>query len=143
MSDALEKVEQIAKMADIKGQRRDDLLGFMFALGGGRDQLVYVGEFGETHDGMSVICFFSPCEKVGGGFFGGLSKAKAMQLLRASANLQFGHFCVMQLGKDEMVCARATQILETMEVQEFLAHISTVAMAADAWEKNAVGSDQF
>jgi len=143
VSDTLEKVEQIAKMADIRGQRRENLLGFLFSLQGGRDQLVYVGELGETDEGMTVICFFSPCQRRGSGFLKGLSKGDALNLLRLTAQMPFGHFCIMELGGEELVCVRATQILETMEVQEFQSHITNVALAADAWEKKVGGGDEF
>ncbi len=65
-----------------------------------------------------------------------------MKLLRYNTELPFGHFCIMQLGNAETVCVRATQILETMEVQEFEANCVSVAHVADAWEKR-LGRDEF
>ncbi len=138
----LKKIHQVAKMAGIKGQKRGSMLMYGFDLGGGRDQTVAVGSFGETPDGMNVICFFSPCERLSSGFLGGLSKSKAVELLRMNTQLAFGHFCIMEIGDEEMLCVRATQILETMAVQEFEAHCMCVAELADAWEAK-LGRDDF
>ncbi len=110
--------------------------------GRGRDQMCYVAPFAETDEGLNVVCFFSPCQKLGKGFLGGMSKSTALQLLRINASLDFGHFSLMTLGGDEMICVRATQILETMEVEEFKQNCVNVARLADAWEEK-IGKDDF
>jgi succinyl-CoA synthetase alpha subunit len=71
-----------------------------------------------------------------------MSKTVAVQLLKANAKLDFGHFCTMSLGGDEMICVRATQILETMEVEEFQQNCLNVARLADAWEEK-IGKNEF
>lgn len=141
-AELVEKIHQVATMAGIKGHREGDLLMYGWDLGRGRDQLVYVAPFSETDQGLNVICFFSPCQRLGKGFLGGMSKSTALQLLRVNAQLDFGHFCVMAIGGDELVCVRATQILETMEVQEFEQNCLHVAQLADAWEQK-IGKDDF
>ena len=142
MADVLTKVEQIARMANLRCQRRGELLFFGFDMGGGRDQTLAVAHMGESDDGMNVIVFFSPCQAISTGLLGGLSKSSAVGLLRHNANLPFGHFAIMELGDKEMVCVRATQMLETMEVKEFEAHCHSVAQLADAWEQK-IGQDKF
>ncbi|MGI9458239.1 MAG: hypothetical protein ACR2NU_16875 [Aeoliella sp.] len=143
MEEILTKVEQIARMADLKCQRNGDLLMFGFDMGGGRSQTVAVTKFAEGEDGMNIILFFSPCQEISKGVFaGGLSKGSATTLLRHNASLPFGHFAIMEIDDQEMVCVRTTQILETMEVEEFQGHCYGVANVADAWEKQ-LGVDKF
>ena len=142
MSELIDQIEQIAKMADLPANRKEDVLVFAFDMGGGRRQLVHVLPVGETDDGMHVICFFSPCQEVREGIFGGLSRAKAMQFLRLNSELLFGHFAILMLGGHEYVCVRTTQLLETMEVEEFKAHVISVAGVADEWEAK-LGKDLF
>ena len=141
-TDIVAKIHQVASMAGIKGQRQGDLLSYGWDFGDGRDQTIYVAPFAETDDGLNVICFFSPCQQLGTGFLSGMSKQVAIQLLRTNAELEFGHFAVMKLGGDEMICVRATQILETMEVQEFEQKCLAVARLADAWEEK-IGKNEF
>jgi hypothetical protein len=142
MSDVLDKIQQVAAMAGIKGQRQGALVSYAWDFGGGRDQMCYVAPFAETDDGLNVICFFSPCQRLGKGFLSGISKQVAVQLLRTNADLDFGHFAVMKIGGEEMICVRATQILETMEVKEFEQMCLTVAQLADAWEEK-IGKNDF
>jgi hypothetical protein len=140
--DITAKIQQVASMAGIKGQRQGELLSYGWDFGHGRDQMVYVAPFAETDDGLNVICFFSPCQRLGTGFLSGMSKQVALQLLRTNSELEFGHFAVMKLGGEEMICVRATQILETMEVQEFEQKCLAVARLADAWEEK-IGKNEF
>ena len=142
MADILTKVERIARMADLRCQRQDNLLMFGFDLGGGRNQTVAIGHMGETEDGLNVIVFFSPCQRLSSGLMGGLSKGNSLSLLKHNADLPFGHFSIMQIGDHETVCVRATQILETMEVKEFEANCRSVAQVADAWEQK-LGRNEF
>jgi hypothetical protein len=142
VADVLTKIEQIARMADLRCQRRGELLFFGFDMGGGRTQTLAIGHMGEGDDGMNVIVFFSPCQSISSGLLGGLSKSSAVGLLKNNATLPFGHFAIMQLGEQDMVCVRATQLLETMEVKEFEALCYSVAQIADAWEQK-IGQDKF
>jgi hypothetical protein len=141
-ADVLEKIHQIATMAGIKGQRQGELLSYGWDFGRGRDQMCFVAPFIETDEGLHLVCFFSPCERLGKGFLGGMSKNTALQLLRLNSQLEFGHFAIMKLGGDELLCVRTTQILETMEVQEFEQHCMGVAKLADAWEEK-IGKNEF
>lgn len=142
VDEILKKIDQVARMAGLRGQRVGELMMYNFDLGRGREQAVAITHFGETEEGMNIITFISPCQRLSSGFLGGLNKTSAMNFLRYNTQLPFGHFCIMEIGDDEMVCVRATQILETMEVQEFEANCVTVAQVADAWEQR-IGKDDF
>ena len=64
MGDVLRKVEEIAAMADTPCERRGDTLVATYHFHDGRDQTVYIIECGETANGMHMIGFFSPCQKL-------------------------------------------------------------------------------
>lgn len=140
--DVLDQVEQIAAMADIEGHRRGEAIYYNFGLPGGRSQLIAVTEFAETGDGMHILCFLSPCQRLGSGFFSRMKGKTALELLRLNATLPNGHFCLASLDGEEHLCVRSTQILETMEVEEFEAHCGAVATLADLWEMR-LGKDEF
>ena len=135
-------ITNIAESAGIGCKRQGDTLVFGWDLGEDRDQMVYVAPFAETAGGLKVICFFSPCERLGKGFLGGISKDTAVQLLRLNSQLDFGHFCMMKLGGDELLCVRATHLLETMDAEEFKQNCANVAQLADAWEEK-IGRNEF
>lgn len=142
MGDVLQNVDQIAKLAGITGRQVGDLMSYNFNLGSGRSQAVWVGRFDETPSGLQVICFVSPCQRLGGGYLSSMTRAQAIDMLRINAQFSFGHFCLMNIGEEEMICARTTQILDTMDVEEFKAHCYSVAQMADGWEEKQ-GRDEF
>ena len=138
----LDKITAIAELAGIGGKRQADTLVYGWDLGEDRDQMVYVAPFAETAGGLKIICFFSPCERLGKGFLSGISKETAIQLLRLNSQLDFGHFCLMKLGGDELLCVRTTHLLETMDAEEFKQNCANVAQLADAWEEK-IGRNEF
>jgi len=138
----LHQVDEVAAAGGIEGKRQGDMLVYGWDLGGDRDQMVYVTSWGETAGGLHLLCFFSPCERLGKGFLGGISKETAVQLLRLNARLDFGHFCIMRLGGDELLCVRATQILQTMDPEEFKQKCANLAQLADGWEEK-IGRNEF
>ncbi|MHC4390843.1 MAG: type III secretion system chaperone family protein [Planctomycetota bacterium] len=140
--DVLARVEAVGAEAGLTGQRTGDLLMYGFELPGGRRQTLAIRKFAQTDDGMNIISFISPCERLGSGFFSGMSKKTALELLRLNSQLPNGAFCLSTIGGTEHLCVRATQILETMEVEEFEAHCMAVASLADIWEMR-IGKDEF
>lgn len=140
--DLLEKINQVAAMAGIRGQRQGNVLVYSWELGGGREHICYVAPLRETDAGLHIICFFAPCERIDQGLLSGMSRVTAIKLLRYNANLDFGHFCLMKIGEEELLCVRATQILETMEIQEFEENCLGIVRLADAWEEK-LGRDEF
>ncbi len=142
VAEIFERIARVAKLAGIDGKQQGEMLVYGWDLGDDRDQMVYVAPFGETAGGLQIICFFSPCERLGKGFLSGIGKETAVQLLRLNSQLDFGHFCIMTLGGDELLCVRTTQILETMDPEEFRQHCAHVAQLADSWEEK-IGRNEF
>ena len=137
-----EKISQIARSAGVSGKADGETVVYGWDLGGDRDQMVYVAPCGETGGGHTVLCFFSPCERLGKGFLGGISKDTAIQLLRLNSQVEFGHFCIMRLGGEELLCVRTTHLLDTMDPEEFKQNCANVAQLADAWEER-IGRNEF
>ena len=142
MNDVLKKVEQIALMADISVQLQDELLTAAFDMGDGREQHVYIGDFGEAPNGMHIVVFVSPCLRHEGGWFRGMSRDQMLDLLRRNGNQPFANFALMEIAGEEFLVVSATQLLETMEVQEFQACCQSVVSIADGYEKE-LGKDEF
>lgn len=143
-TDVLSKVEEIAGLAGYKVNRHPSgsLLMISFDMGRGRSQNVFIVPCGTTPDGKNVVSFSSPCMAVKKGMFKGIGKAQALDLLRRNAMLKFGHFAIASAGDCEGIMACASQIVETMEIEEFEALANTVAIIADEYEREH-GQDQF
>ena len=141
-NETFRQIVSIAESCGISGKEQGEMLVYGWDLGDDRDQMVYITPLGATGGGMRIICFFSPCQRLGKGFLGGVSKDTALQILRMNSQLEFGHFCIMKLGGDEMLCVRTTQILETMQPEEFKQNCASVAQVADGWEER-IGRNEF
>ncbi len=144
-TEVLRKVNEIAALAGYTVQPHDqveDMLVCPFDMGGGRSQIVYIHPVGQTPDGMEIISFFSPCAAVKQGFLNGLSKRHAVDLLRRNGMLLGGQFAVVDFGNIDLLVVRSTQIVDTMEVEEFRMHANLVAMVADDYERE-MGTDVF
>ncbi|MCL4741182.1 MAG: hypothetical protein KJZ54_03175 [Phycisphaerales bacterium] len=143
-TDVLSKVEEIAGLAGYKVSRHPSggLLVVAFDMGRGRTQNVFIAPCGTTPDGKNVVTISSPCMAVKKGLFKGIGRAQALDLLRRNAMLTFGHFAIASAGDCEGVMVCATQIVETMEIEEFEALVNTVAIVADEYEREH-GQDRF
>jgi hypothetical protein len=145
ITQVLEKVSQIATMAGytVKSMPERNFVAVPFDMGNGRKQVVYVRYIGQTPDEHDVVSFDSPCMEVKKGWLRGLSKDRAIDLLKRNANLLFGRFAIEQIeGEDDVLIVCSTQIIDTMEVEEFDAHCRAVAVIADEYEKE-LGTDHF
>ena len=126
----------------LESKREDDAIVFSFDLSDSRHQSVYVKLFSESEDGLHRFAFLSPCQKLGTGFLSGISKAKAVELLRHNATLPTGHFCLLRMGGQELLCVRSVRALEHLSVQEFKTHCRQICTLADDWEQQ-LGRDDF
>jgi len=90
----LKQVESVAAVAGLRGaidETRDHFhLGF--ETGNGRNQRLFVRPTGPTHDGKTIITFFSPARTLSKGMFAGLSRQEAIDILRLNENLYFARF---------------------------------------------------
>lgn len=140
----LDQLKQIGSMAGYELQMHEngDMLVTPFDMDNGRKQLVYLRYAGRTPNDKDVVAFMSPCLEIKKGFMRGLGGGRAVDLLRRNAQLLFGHFALFDFGDVEILMSSSYQILETMEIEEFEAHLNCVALAADSYEQEH-GLDQF
>ena len=87
--------------------------------------------------------FVAAVQRIGKGLLGGGMKGStAIDLLRRNASMPFAAFCLLPGGDGETLCARSTQLLETMDPEEFQASCLCVARFADEYEAT-LGKDEF
>lgn len=144
-TNVMQKVEQIATMAGYKVQQHPqmpDMIVCPFDMGNGRSQVVYLHPCGQSFEGQDVICFMSPCMSVKKGLLKGLSKKVASNLLQRNSCLKTGAFAIVNFDNIDLLVVRSTQIVDTMEVEEFRMHVNACAVIADEYEREH-GTDVF
>ncbi len=142
----LDKVKKIAQIAGFSLEQPKELgtktLVCGFNMPGNRKQIVYISHSGETPDGLDIISFASPCMEVRKGFLGGLGRKTAEDLLRRNSILPLGGFGLADFGDGEVLIVKSNQIVDTLTIEDFEAHVSLVALVADEYEKE-LGKDEF
>jgi hypothetical protein len=140
----LRQISRIASEAGMRGQIDDDGRHFVMAfdLGDGRFQTIYVRPSMQTPDGNQVVSFMSPCLVVKKGFMSGLSRDRALELLRMNENIPFARFGILELGNEDMIVTSVDHLLENLDPDELKNNAYCVAMAADSYEQK-YGRDDF
>ncbi|MHC4696738.1 MAG: type III secretion system chaperone family protein [Planctomycetota bacterium] len=146
-AEVLEKVSKVAAEADfiLHPHPNADVLMIKFNMGDGRSQTVYIEYTGQTFDGQDCVTFMSPCkvvkkEKL---LSGDLNREQVIALLRRNAKLRFGSFALETFeGLNDVLVVMSSQIVDTMDVEEFKTHVAFVAYAADEYEREC-GQDVF
>jgi len=144
-TDVSRKVEEIGTMAGFKlgrHQQIPEMIVCPFDMGQGRSQTVYITPVGQTPAGEDLVCFMSPCQTVKKGLLGSMPKNQAVDLLRRNSQLITGSFAIQQFGDTDILVVRSTQIVDTMEIEEFKFHANFVAIIADEYEREH-GTDVF
>ncbi len=144
-TDITQKIEEIGTMAGYKLARHPqlpDMLVCPFDMGNGRSQSVYIMPSGQTPAGEDLACFMSPCQALKKGLLGSMSKNQAVDLLKRNAGLVTGCFAIESMGDTDMLVVRSTQIVPTMEIEEFKFQVNLVALIADEYEREH-GNDVF
>jgi hypothetical protein len=138
----LERVSEVATLAGIKGKINEDKMhfGMGFELDQGRSQVVYVRD--SSKEDRKIVTIFSPCLVVKKGLFSGLSKERALDLLRMNENVLFARYGIWEGKSEIMVVASIDHLLDTLDPDEFKASAFHVAMAADTYERK-YGKDNF
>jgi hypothetical protein len=139
----LERVGDIATLAGFKGKLDDERMQFALGLGfdNGRSQMVYVRDTSRSPD-RHIITVFSPCLVRKKGFWKGVSKELAIQLLRKNEAVHFARYGIWELEKQDVIVASIDHLLDTLDPPEFEASVVHVAMAADTLERQH-GQDEF
>lgn len=139
----LERVGEIATLAGFTGKLDEERLQFVigFNFGNGRSQIVYIRDVSRSPD-RQIITVFSPCLVKKKGFFQGISKEMAIDLLCRNEKVPFARYGIWESEKERMVVASIDHLLDTLDPPEFEASVSHVAVAADMVEREH-GQDQF
>jgi hypothetical protein len=140
-----QKVEEIANMAGYQLGRHPqvpEMLVCNFDMGNGRSQAVYIMPIGQAPGGEEMVSFISPCQRMKKGLLGSMSKSQAVDLLKRNANLIAGCFAIQSVGDVDVLVFRSTQIVDTMEIEEFKFHLNLVGFIADEYEREH-GTDVF
>ncbi len=139
----LEKVAEIATLAGLKGHMDEEAMRYFIGIGleGDRKQAVYVRDTTRS-DEHKIVTIYSPCLIVKKGFFAGVSKNQAIELLRLNEALHFARFGIIENEKESIVVASVDHLLDTLDPGEFEASVFCVAQAADMYEKK-FGKDEF
>ena len=145
--EVLEKVNKVAAKANYKLHPHPNghVLMIKFNMGNNRSQTVYIEHTGKTFENQECVTFMSPCKVVMKDKIlnSGLSKNQMLDLLRRNAKLHFGSFALEAFeGRNDVLVVMSSQIVDTMDVEEFKAHVAFVAYAADEYEREC-GQDVF
>ena len=142
MTETLGRLEEMATEAGFAPARHEDSIVVKLKLGESRHQTVFVSELGRSARDLRSVTFLSPCQRLKSGFLSGMGRRTALDLLRRNASMPFAAFALLQVGEEEMLCVRSTQLLETMDLEEFRASCDCVARFADAYEAE-LGKDEY
>ena len=141
----LQKVSEVATLAGIRGMVDEDILAFVasFEMPDNRSQVVFVRITQATVKENHIIAFVSPCRRLKSGFLGGISKSDAIDLLQRNEKLVLARYGIAKINDQDMVMASSDAILETLDPEEFEAHVWNVAIAAEAYEREKSTEDRF
>jgi hypothetical protein len=142
--DALKAIQQVATLAGLSGEIDEARLAFTmgFELDQGRRQIVYSRPVGKTRDEQTVVRVYSPCLIVKRGFLSGLSKERALDLLRRNSDVLLASYAIVDSDRESAIIARLDLLLERLEPQDFLTKALGVAIIADQYEREH-GKDVF
>lgn len=142
--EVLQRVSEVATLAGVNGRIDEDRMCFAmgFELDGGRKQMVYVRNTSKDAE-RRIVTVFSPCLVVKKGLFSGFSRERALDLLRRNENLLFARYGIWENEKEMLVVASVDHLLDTLDPQEYRSSVYVVAMAADLYEREHGGKDNF
>lgn len=142
--DILDKISEIAALAGINGTVDEERMHFAagFHTTQERTQMAYVRPAPEGPTGEPAVTFFSPCLTVKKGLLSGMSKDRAMDLLRRNEKMFFARFGIWSSDDHDMIIASCDHLLSTLDAKEFYNNIYAVAFAADNYEQQH-GQDDY
>ena len=115
---------------------------YKFHLEDNRSQTVYIEKLEPLADGFDVIRFVSPCLDLSTGLAKKLTKATAIDFLKR--NTDESMYCSFAFSeRRKAIVVEATQIVKTMDDDEFVTLLKYVALKADAYEREVLGKDNY
>ena len=125
------------------GTQREDDFAMEFDLGNKRTQVVYVRPTGATET-QTIVTFFSPALVVSRGILRrGISRDQAIDLLARNEALMFARFGIWKKDDEVMVVCSVDALLESLDPRSSNNWRWRVAHAADEYERENGGSDDF
>jgi len=142
--DQLKTISEVAALAGLRGQIDDESQAFVlgFQLNDGRSQMVRVRPTMRTPDGQPIVSVESPCLVVKKDLLSGMSKERALDLLRMNESTPFARYGIVELEGAGMVVASIDHLLETLDPDELKHSAWCVAIAADKYEE-ITGKDVY
>lgn len=135
-------IKEIAGMAGYSVEKKDDsTTSVTFNPDGKRHQIVLISFVGKDLHGNSILSITSTALTLSKGEK--LSEKRADYLLRENARLAHGAWAIREEEKDDQLVMTDTQIVETLELEELVASILSVASLSDAMENKMTGEDSF
>ena len=149
MSDAeklniLQQLADIASLAGINGEVDEEEMHYcsFFETTDSRSQMVYVRPTAKTISEEDVVTFFSPCLTVKKGMLKGISKDRALELLKRNEDQLFARFGIWAGENEDIIVVSVDHILSALDPSEFENHMFYIALVADQYEKD-FGQDIF
>jgi len=119
-----------------------DEIYYKFHLEDNRSQTVYIEKLEPLADGFDVIRFVSPCLDLSTGIAKKLNKTTAIDFLKR--NTDESMYCSFAFSeRRKAIVVEATQIVKTMDDDEFVTLLKYVALKADAYEREVLGKDNY
>jgi hypothetical protein len=111
-------------------------------MGNERSQKVYIELITPLKKGLDVLRFVSPCMDLSGKNSKSLKKNTAIDFLKR--NYEDSMYCAFAYSeKRQAIVAEAMQIVGTMDDDELIALLESVAKVADEYERDVLGHDKY
>lgn len=115
---------------------------YTFELEDGRSQTVYIERLKPLADGFDVIRFVSPCLDLSKAITRTLNRTKAVDFLKRNADESM--YCSFAYSeRRKAIVVEATQLVRTMDDDEFVTLLNYVAKIADEYERDVLGKDNY
>jgi hypothetical protein len=133
-------LQEVAAQAGLKVLTvQEDYLKCSFALPDGRNHTVHLSPAGEL-GGHQVVRVSTPVLELSEGK---LTPQFVESLLRENGQMKIGAFAIEDLQDRQLLILHHNMILDTLDPQEFLIIVGSLALSGDRWEQQLGGGDRF
>ena len=135
-------IEKLTKVSGYSVEKKDESTAIVdFVTDEDRHQSVLISYAGKDMHGNSILTITSTAITLPKGER--LSEKKADYLLRENAKLAHGAWAIQEGDDGDLLVMSDTQIAETLESEELIASILSVAALSDALENKMTGEDVY
>jgi hypothetical protein len=135
-----EIIMKVARDAGLKTIKVDDTyVKCAFGLSAGRSQTVHMVMIGKLGN-FTVARIYTPVLE----FPGGEIPARVSEgLLRENRNMKVGSFCLEEISGHKILTLHHNMVVETLDPEEFMIVVGSLATTGDRWEHELGGGDRF